>query len=344
MFAIIRDVVHAVWSAIAKPRELVLENIALKHQLEVVLRPARPRPRLKLSDRVLWVWLSRSWSGWKDSLRIVQPETVIAWHRRGWRLYWTWRSRRRGPGRPLVAQDVRDLIRRISSENVTWGAPRLHGELLKLGIDVSQATVAKYMVRHEKPPSQNWRTFLDHHVTSLASVDFFTVPTLRFGVLYVFLVLAHDRRRVQHFNVTANPTAEWTARQIIEAFPWDTAPRYMIRDRDSIYGDGFRGRVKSLGIEEVLIAPCSPWQNPYVERLIGSLRRECLDHVIVLDEQHLRRVLREYLDGYYHPARTHLSLGKDAPIPRLVQPPEMGAVVSFPVLGGLHHRYERRAA
>jgi putative transposase len=295
MSAIIRDVVHAVWSAIAKPRELVLENIALKHQLEVVLRPARPRPRLKLSDRVLWVWLSRSWSGWKDSLRIVQPETVIAWHRRGGRRYWTGRSRRRGPGRPLVAQDVRDLLRRLSSENATWGAPRLHGELLQLGIDVSPATVAKYMVRHEKPPSPNWRTFLDHHATSLASVDFFTVPTVRNRILYLF-------------------------------------------------GDRFRDHVTAMGINEVLTAPQSPWQSPYVERLIGSIRRECLDHVIVCDEAHLRRVLREYLDGYYHPTRTHLGLGGDAPIPRPVQPREMGQVVAFPIRGGLHHRYERRAA
>lgn len=224
------------------------------------------------------------------------------------------------------------------------GATRLHGEILKLGIDVSQATVAKYMVRGDKPPSQNWRTFLDNHVTTLASIDFFTVPTVRFGVLYIFLVLAHDRRRVVHFNVMSNPTAEWTARQITEAFPYDGAPRYMIRDRDGVYGDIFRGRVKAMGIREVLIAPRSPWQNPYVERMIGTLRRDLLDHVIVVDERHLRRLLREYLDGYYHRSRTHLSLGKDAPIPRPVQPPSMGKVVSIPVLGGLHHRYERRAA
>jgi len=342
MFRLIRDALRAIWRAFAAPRQLAAENVALRHQLDVVLRPTRPRRRLKLTDRIIWVWLSRIWSGWKDALRIVRPETVIAWHRRGWRLYWTWRSKRRGPGRPLVPQDVRELIRKMSAEN-PWGAPRLHGEILKLGIDVSQATVAKYMVRHDKPPSQNWRTFLDNHVTSLASIDFFTVPTIRFGVLYIFLALAHDRRRVVHFNVTANPTADWTARQITEAFPEDSAPRYMIRDRDGVFGDVFRGRVKAMGIEEVVIAPRSPWQSPYVERLIGSIRRELLDHVIVLDEQHLRRVLREYLD-YYHGARTHLSLGKDAPTPRTVQPPEMGKVVSFPVLGGLHHRYERRAA
>ena len=188
------------------------------------------------------------------------------------------------------------------------------------------------------------RTFLGNHVACLASVDFFAVPTIRLGVLYVFLVLAHDRRRVVHFNVTSNPTAEWTARQITEAFPWDSAPRYMIRDRDAVFDSAFRARVEAMGIEEVLIAPRSPWQNPYVERMIGTLRRDCLDHVIVLDERHLRRVLREYLDAYYHPVRTHLSLGKDSPFSRPVQPPRMGDVVSFPVLGGLHHRYERHAA
>jgi hypothetical protein len=344
MFGIIRNAVRAVWSAVIRAKNLAAENVALRHQLDVVLRPTRSRPRLmlKLRDRILLVWLSRIWSGWKDAIRIVQPETVIGWHRCGWRLYWTWRSKRRGPGRPPVPQDVRDLIRKMSSEN-PWGAPRLHGELLKLGIDVSQATVAKYMVRHDKPPSQNWRTFLDNHVTTLASIDFFTVPTIRFGVLYVFLVLAHDRRTIRHFNVTSNPTAEWTARQITEAFPEDSGPRYMIRDRDGVYGDVFRGRVKAMGIKEVLIAPRSPWQSPYVERVIGTLRRDLLDHVIALDERHLRRLIREYL-GYYHGARTHLSLGKDAPIPRPVQPPEMGRVVSFPVLGGLHHRYSRRAA
>jgi putative transposase len=344
MIRLIRDAVHDIWSAFTRPSDLMLENIALKHQLNVVLRTSPPRPRLSAIDRILWVWLSRTWSGWKESIRIVRPDTVIAWHRRGWRLYWTWRSKRRGPGRPLIAQDARDLIRKMSAENVTWGAPRIHGELRKLGVEVSQATVAKYMVRHNKPPSQSWRTFPDNHVTSLASIDFFTVPTIRLGVLYVFLVLAHDRRRALHFNVTANPTAEWTARQITEAFPWNTARRYMIRDRDGVYGDVFRQRVKTMGIDEVLIAPRSPWQSPYVERLIGSIRRECLDHIIVLSELHLRGVLREYFDNYYHPTRTHLALGKDSPIPRPVQPLEMGEVISLPVLGGLHHRHERRAA
>jgi len=344
MLGILMGAVRAFLSAIIDARSLALENMALRHQLGVLERQARGRPRLTRLDRILWVWLSRVWSGWKDALRIARPETVIAWHRRGWRLYWTWRSRRRSPGRPGVPHDIRRLIREMSSANVTWGAPRIHGELLKLGIDVSQATVAKYLARKDEPPSQSWRTFLENHVKCLASIDFFTVPTIRFGVLYVFLVLAHDRRRVVHFNVTASPTAEWTARQITEAFPWDTAPRYMIRDRDKAFGSAFRSRVDAMGIEEVLISPRSPWQNPYAERIIGTLRRECLDHVIVLGERHLRRILREYLDSYYHPSRTHLSLCKDSPIPRPVQPPRMGNVVSFPILGGLHHRYERRAA
>ncbi len=197
MFSILRKLARAFWSAFTDRCGLAARNVALEHQLDVITRPTRSRPRakLKLRDRILQVWLSRIWSGWKNSIRIVRPETVIAWHRRGWRLYRTWRSKRRKPGRPPVPQDVRDLIRKMSSEN-PWGATRLHGELLKLGIDVSQATVAKYMVRGDKPPSQNWRTFLDNHVATLASIDFFTVPTVRFGVLYIFLVLAPDRRRV----------------------------------------------------------------------------------------------------------------------------------------------------
>ena len=222
-------------------------------------------------------------------------------------------------------------------------SPRVHGELLKLGINVSQPTVAKYMVRHRNPPSQTWRTFLANHVHNLVSVDFFTVPTVTFRVFFVFIVLAHDRRRVIHFNVIEQPTAAWTAQQIVEAFPWDTAPRYLLRDRDGIYGDYFRRRVSGMGIDEVPIAPRSPWQNPYVERMIGSIRRECLDHMIVLNEQHLRRIIASYL-RYYHAARTHLSLGKDAPDGRAAQPPAAGKVVALPHLGGLHHEYVRLAA
>jgi putative transposase len=231
----------------------------------------------------------------------------------------------------------------MSRENPTCGPPRIHGELLKLGIEISETSVSKYMVRPRKPPSQNWRTFLQNHVKDLLSVDFFTVPTIRFQVLYVFLVLAHDRRRILHFNVTAHPTAEWTAQQLVQAFPWDSAPRYLLRDRDGIFGSEFVQRVKALGIQEVLSAPRSPWQRAFVERVIGTIRRECLDHWIVLHEASLRRTLGLYFD-YYHRSRTHLSLRKDSPEPRPVQPPEMGRVVTIPQVGGLHHRYERRAA
>jgi transposase InsO family protein len=231
----------------------------------------------------------------------------------------------------------------MSRENPLWGAPRIHGELLKLGIEIGETSVAKYMIRHRKPPSQNWRTFLDNHVKTLVSVDFFTVPTIRFQVLYVFLVLAHDRRRIVHMNVTAHPTAEWTAQQLRDAFPWDTAPRYLLRDRDRIFGHDFTKQIKNMNITQVLSAPRSPWQRAYVERVIGSLRRECLDHVIVCNEESLRRILKSYLD-YYHESRTHLSLEKDSPEARSVQPPQMGQVVAIPKVGGLHHRYERRAA
>jgi transposase InsO family protein len=227
--------------------------------------------------------------------------------------------------------------------NPLWGSPRIHGELLKLGFEVSQRTVARLMPRRPKSPSQTWRTFLKNHLADLVSVDFFVVPTATFRVLYVFVVLLHHRRRVVHFNVTDSPTAAWTAQQIVEAFPDDSAPRYLLRDRDCIYGCEFRKRVKSMGIAEVLTAPRSPWQNPFAERVIGTIRRELLDHVIVLNEQHLRRRLRSYL-RYYHGSRTHLALEKDAPEPRAVEPPEQGRIVALPQVSGLHHRYVRCAA
>jgi putative transposase len=228
----------------------------------------------------------------------------------------------------------------MSRENPIWGAPRIHSELMKLDIKISEASVAKYMVRPPKPPSQTWRTFLKNHVSQLASVDFFTVHTIWFEVLFVFIVLTHDRRRVVHFNVTAHPTAEWTALQMLEAFPFDTAPRYLLRDRDRIYGQEFRNQVAVMNIKEVLSAPRSPWQRAYVERVIGSIRRECLDHVIVLSEESLRRTLRSYF-SYYHRSRLHLSLERDSPESRSVQ--SIGRIVAFPQVGGLHHRYDRVA-
>ena len=342
MKTIVMILVAFVHEIVLSRATLQLENVALRQQV-AVLKRERPRPRLHPLDRVFWVLLFHLWPRWKDALVIVKPETVIGWHRRGFRLFWKWKSCHGKPGRPRTSKEIRELIQRMSRENSLWGAPRNHGELLKLGIDVSQATVTRYMVRHPKPPSQTWRTFLDNHVGSLVSIDFFVVPTARFAVLFVFIVLRHERRRIEHFGVTAHPSADWVAQQMREAFPWDTAPRYLIRDRDGAYGKSFRSTIMAMGAKEVVTAPRRPWQNPYVERLIGSVRRECLNHVIILNERHLRRVLVSYLD-YYHRSRTHLSLGKDTPEGRPVQPGGSGKIVSFPQVGGLHHRYERLAA
>ena len=269
--------------ALRTRRALALENLALRHQLAVLQRAA-PRPRLRRSDRLFWVLLSRLWRGWAEAVSIVQPETVIRWHRTGFRLFWTWKSRRHGPGRPAVAPEVRALIRRMAEANALWGAPRIHGELQKLGLEISQATVSKYMARRRTPPSQTWRTFLDQPRREPRLRGLLHRAHREFKVLFVFVVLAHDRRRVVHINVTDAPTAQWTAQQLVEAFPWETAPRYLLRDRDAVYGVVFSSRVQSLGIREVKTAPRSPWQNPYVERLIGTLRRECLDHVVVLND------------------------------------------------------------
>ncbi len=267
------------------------EISALRHQLLVLQRSSRGhRLRLRWADRVLWVWLSRLWNDWRSALLLIKPETVIAWHRKGFRLYWTWKSRC-CKGRPSVSPEVRNLIRKMTLANPRLGAPRIHGELLKLGIPVSQATVAKYMVRHRKPPSQSWRTFLKNHAKDLVSIDFFVVPTITFQLLFAFVILGHDRRRPVHFAVTANPTAEWTARQLLEAFPWDNAQRYLLHDRDAIYGEKFCQTSRWMGIHEVLTAPQSPWQNAYVELFIGSIRRECLDHVMVFHEATCRASL-----------------------------------------------------
>jgi transposase InsO family protein len=323
-------------------RRLTLENLALRQQL-AMLKPSVKRPQVSPADRLFWILFSKYVDGWRTMLHALNPDTVVRWHREGFWLYWTWKSRRKHVGRPPVDKEIRKLIRQMQSANIGWGAPRIHGELLKLGIDISQATVSKYMVRQQKPPSQTWRTFLENHADCIAGIDFFTVPTATFRILYVFIVLSHDRRHIVHFNVTAHPTARWTAQQLVEAFPFDSAPRYLLRDRDAIYGEKVRRRIKSLGIEEVVTAPRSPWQNPFVERIIGSIRRDCLDHIIVLNERHLRRILREYF-SYYHTCRTHISLNKDPPETRTVEPPAMGNVVAFPHVGGLHHRYGRVAA
>jgi len=320
---------------------LCFENLALRQQLGVLQRSVK-RPKLTPADRLLWAWICQVWSDWRSALVIVKPETVIAWHRKGFRLFWTWKIRSGKHGRPAVPKDIRELIRRMSRENPLWGAPRIHGELLKLGINIGETSVGKYMARHRRPPSQTWRTFRENHVKTMVSVDFFTVPTIRFQILYVFLVLAHDRRRIVHFNVTAHPTAEWTTQQLREAFPFEQIPRYLLRDQDRIFGGEFRKHVTAMGINEVLSAPRSPWQRAYVERVIGTIRRECLDHVIVFDEASLYRHVKSFV-SYYHESRTHLSLAKDAPETRPVQA-DGGTIVAIPQVGGLHHRYERRAA
>jgi transposase InsO family protein len=241
-------------------------------------------------------------------------------------------------GRPQIDTELRALIRRMSMENPLWGAPRIHGELLKLGFEVAQSSVAKYMVKRRSPPSQGWRTFLDNHAPDIAAMDLFIVPTIGFDLLYVFVIVRLDRRDLVWINVTTHPTAEWVARQITEAFPWDGAPGYMIRDRDRMYGAVVTRRLRAMGIRDKPIAPASPWQNGFVERLIGSIRRECVDYIIILGEAHLRRILKSYA-RYYNETRTHLALGKDAPVSRPVQ--RTGVIGSCAVLGGLHHHYAR---
>ena len=321
---------------------LCLENLALRHQLAVYQQTVH-HPQVRPSDRLFWAYLSRLWTGWQKVLAFVQPRTILAWQRRRFRDHWRDLSQQGKPGRPAMAKEVRQLIRDMGRANPTWGSPRIVGELRKLGIAVAKSTVEKYRVRPQKPPSPTWKTFLKNHIQDVVALDFFVVPTVTHKVLFVLVMLAHERRRLVHFHITEHPTAEWTTQQVINAFPWDEAPRYLLRDRDRIYSTSFRQRVRHMGIEEVVIAPRSPWQNPYVERLIGSIRRECLDHVIVLHERHLRRLLAGYFQ-YYHHWRTHRALDMDCPVPRLVQRPEVGPIRKVPEVDGLHHHYERRAA
>jgi transposase InsO family protein len=316
---------------------LEAENAALRHQLIVLRRRAQSRVRLTNSDRWFLIQLYRWFPSILQVVAIVQPETLVRWHRAGFRCYWRWKSRPRG-GRPQISAKLRALIRRISIENPLWGAPRIHGELLKLGFEVAQATVAKYMVKRYGPPSQGWRTFLRNHAPDIAAMDLFVVPTIGFDLLYAFVIVRLDRRQLVWINVTQNPTAEWIARQLTEAFPWNEAPRALIRDRDRIYGEVALRRIRAMGIRDKPIAPASPWQNGFAERLIGSIRRECVDHFIVLNEANLCRILQTYA-RYYNNIRTHRSLDKDAPLSRPVQ--RTGLISSHPILGGLHHHYVR---
>jgi len=294
---------------------LEAEILVLRHQLNILRRSSPKRMTLSSIDRLLLVGLYRLAPWTLDALNIIRPATLLRWHRAGFRAYWRWKSRPLG-GRPSVAADIRRLIREMSIANPLWGAPRIHGELLKLGIDVGQTTVAKYMARRRRPPTQGWKTFLHNHADGIASMDLFLVPTISFRLLYGLLILQHGRRELLWIGVTAHPTAEWIARQLTEAYGWQRAPRYIIRDRDRAYGEAVLSRLRAMGIRDRPIAVRSPWQNGCAERLIGSIRRDCLDHVVVFGERHLCHLLKAY-QKYYNEARTHLSLVKDAPIPRV---------------------------
>src|SRR5215467_5413394 len=320
---------------------VAIQNAALRLQL-AAFRRKRKRPVLTSFDRLFWVGLSGVWRNWRSPLLYVQADTVVRWQRERFRKFWARLSKvnRRHGGRPATAVEIRRLIERMVASNPLWRAPRIHGELQMLGIEISERTVSRILRKLPRPPSQTWKTFLRNHIGQMVSIDFFTVPTVTMRVLFVFLVLEHRRRQVLHFNVTEHPTADWTSQQIVEACADRDAPRYLIRDRDRIYGSEVRLRIASLGIEEILTAPPT-WQNPYVERLIGSIRRDCLNHFVILNVRHLKRVLAWYV-GYYHGARTHLGLDKQCPFPRQVS--SIGRIFAIAQLGGLHHRYERVAA
>jgi transposase InsO family protein len=337
MFAVLSLVLAVLAVPFKSKRRLEAENAALRHQVMVLRRQVRGRIHLTNLDRLFLVQLYRWCPSILRALVIIEPETIVRWHRAGFRCYWRWKSRLRG-GRPQISAELRALIRRMSIANPLWGAPRIHGELLKLGFEVAQSSVAKYMVKRHGLPSQGWCTFLRNHAPDIAAMDLFVVPTLSFDLLYALVIVRLGRRDLVWINATANPTAEWIARRITEAFPWNEAPRYLIRDQDGIYGVAVRRRLAAMGIRDRPIARGSPWQNGFAERLIGSIRRECLDHIIVVDEAHLRRILQIYA-GYYNEIRTHRSLDKDAPVSRSVQ--RTGSIISHAILGSLHHHYVR---
>jgi transposase InsO family protein len=324
-------------SAIRDRQKLLIENAALRHQV-VVLKRGVKRPRIEDSDRIFWIAMRRLVRDF------VQPETVVKWHRHGFLRYWGRKSKPHRQGRPSIGWNLVYLIKRLSMENVLWGAPAIGRELQRLGHDIADSTIAKYMVpRHDPGRGQRWTTFLRNHMPVTAACDFFVVPTLTFKLLYGFVVLSHDRRRILHVGVTAHPTAEWTARQIVEALPGDESqPRFLLRDNDAIYGHAFERQVRAMGLRQLRTGHKSPWQNAYVERVIGTIRRDCLDHIIPLGERHLLRTLREYAHSY-NTARTHSSLAGESPVARGREHQPVFDVVAEPVLGGLHHRYRRAA-
>jgi putative transposase len=341
--ALFTAIIGALRSAFRPRASLIAENLALRQQL-AVLRRKTARPQLAAIDRAFWVVLSRVWSRWAETLTIVKPETVISWHRRGFARFWAWKSKR--IGRPPIKTEIAQLITRMAKDNPRWSRRRIAMELAKLGFRVDKNTVAKYMPKScPRPPrpSQTWTTFVRNHIAGTIAIDFFTVPTVTFDVLYVFVVLSLERRRILHVNVTAHPHAAWTAQQIVEAFGAEGTFRFLIRDRDRIFGAAFDQRVNNLGVRQLRIAARSPWQNGFAERLVGTFRRELTDHLIVLGERHLLRRVREYAK-FYNADRPHMSLAGDAPAGRAIESPESGTVVALPRLGGLHHRYARCAA
>lgn len=337
MIEFLKLFVHVLVSPFKTQARLEAEIVLLRHQLNVLRRRVPSKPRLTVADRLLFVWLYRLFPSLISAAVIIQPATIVRWHRMGFRLYWRWRSRSLG-GRPKIPAEVRRLIREMSLANRLWGAPRIHSELLKLGIEVAQSTVAKYMARSGRGRSQTWKTFLHNHAAGIAAMDFLVVPTVGFRLLFVLVILRHQRRRLLSLTVTTHPTAEWIAGQITDAFPWDDAPDHLIRDRDGSYGHAVTKRLSAMGIRDHPTAARSPRQNGHAERLIGSIRRECLDHIVVFGEAHLCRILAAYAT-YYNDVRPHLSLAKDSPVHRPIS--RLGSVFSRPILGGLHHEYCR---
>jgi len=345
-------VLHSIFAFLSAVRvffrsrsDTALEVLALRQQV-AVLKRQRPRPILNRLDRLFWTSLRRCWPRWAEVLVIVKPETVIGWHRAGFRLYWRWRSRPRS-GRPKITEEIRKLIQRLAQENSNWGAPKIHGELLKLGFQISERTVARYLRRvgRRGDPAKRWRAFLQNHREAIVAFDFFTVPTLAFQSLYCFFVIEHGRRKILHCNVTRHPTADWVIQQLREAFPQAAPYRYVILDRDAKFDREVIQFLKATGLTPKRTSVQSPWQNGTAERWVGSCRREILDHVIVLNEAHLRRLMREYI-SYHHQDRVHDSLAKDTPEQRAIEPRPAAdaAVIGMPRLGGLHHRYGWRAA
>ena len=320
--------------------QLKLEIIFLTKQLEIYQR-SDPKLKINRSDRMIFSLMMDLLSNWKERMFIVKPETVIKWHRTAFRIFWRWKSQHKG-GRPKVSREVINLIKQMANENTQWGVPRIHGELLKLGFDISESTVQRYMHRKGKRTTgQNWKTFLKNHSKEIVSIDFLTVPTINFKLVYILVIIEHDRRKLIYFNVTMNPTAEWSLQQVRNMlFDYD-APKYLIRDRDKKYGELFGNGKNQFGITPIVTAYRSSWQNGYVERVIGSIKRECLDHVIILNENHLRIILADYF-SYYNKYRTHLGLNKDSPEGRPVQ--SEGEIYKVPAVNGLHNIYFRQAA